>query len=234
MHFWVCFSQGRSACMCVCSWLDQELSEKQLLCSLHMYCTHTGTYGVSDFLFSSTKLDDPFWHRAQFISCLQYKLLESERMLYFEGDAAGEKLLLFVLDCKSPSSTRKKGWFNDRRNAFKKHENKAKAFPCCRSAYSRTNTMYFTMTINGLIIKHSISTEQCRLPFLTLAFNCSLQFLVSRKTEKTYFLPGSICLAKTLSKKNSDRDFWVVPITTESVGSVVKLNSSVRSTFRLQ
>lgn len=95
-----------------------------------------------------------FWHRAQFISWLQYRLLEPQRMLYFEGDAAGEKLLLFVLDCKSPSSTQKKGWFNDQRNAFKKHENKAKAFLCCRSAYSRANTVHFTMTINGLIIKH--------------------------------------------------------------------------------
>lgn len=74
-----------------------------------MYCTPTGTYGVSDFLFSSTKLEDPFWHRAQFISWLQYRLLEPERMLYFEGDAAAEKLLLFVLDCKSPLSTQKKG-----------------------------------------------------------------------------------------------------------------------------
>lgn len=154
IHFWVCFSKGHPACARVVSWLDQELSEQQFLCSLHMYSTHTGTYGVSDFLFCSTKFEDPFWHRAQFISWLQYRLLEPERMLYFEGDAAGEKLLLFVLDCKSPSSTQKKGWLNDQRNAFKKHENKAKAFPCCSNAYSKGNTMCFTMTINGLIVKH--------------------------------------------------------------------------------
>lgn len=95
--------------MCVVSWLERELSEKQLLCSLHMSCTRTETYGVSDFLFSSTKLEDPRWHRAGFVSWLQHRLLEPETMLYFEGDAAGEKLLLFVLHCKSPSSTQKKG-----------------------------------------------------------------------------------------------------------------------------
>jgi len=50
-----------------------------------------------------------FWHRAQFSSWLQHKLLEAERMLYFEGGAAGENLLLFVLDCKSPSSAQRKG-----------------------------------------------------------------------------------------------------------------------------
>lgn len=152
MPFWVGFSKGHSACTRVVSWLDQELPEKQLLSSLHTYCTHTGMYGISDFLFSSTRYEDPFWHKAQFISWLQHRLLEPERMLYFEGDAAGEKLLLFVLHCKSPSSTQKKGWFNDQRNAFKKHENKAKAFPCCRSAYCRANTMYLTVTVNGLII----------------------------------------------------------------------------------
>lgn len=84
-------------------------ARKAVTHSLHTYCTHTGMYGISDFLFSSTRYEDPFWHKAQFISWLQHRLLEPERMLYFEGDAAGEKLLLFVLDCKSPSSTQKKG-----------------------------------------------------------------------------------------------------------------------------
>lgn len=70
-------------------------------------------------------------------------------MLYFKGDASGEKLFLFVLDCES-----EEGWFNDWRNAFKKHENKGKASLCCRSAYSITNTVRFTITINGFILKH--------------------------------------------------------------------------------
>lgn len=39
-----------------------------------------------------------------FISWLQHRLLGTERMLDFEGDAAGDELHLFVLDCKSPLS----------------------------------------------------------------------------------------------------------------------------------
>lgn len=98
MPFRVGFSKGHSACTRVVSWLDQELPEKQLLGSLHMYCTHTGMYGISDFLFCSTRYEDPFWHKAQFISWLQHRLLEPERMLYFEGDAAGKNcfFLFFV------------------------------------------------------------------------------------------------------------------------------------------
>lgn len=95
MHFWVCFSKDHSTCMRVVSWLDREPSEKRLLRSLRVCCTHTEMYGIGNFLSSNAKGEDPFWHRAGLVTWLRRRLLEPETMLYFEGDAAGEELLLF-------------------------------------------------------------------------------------------------------------------------------------------